>query len=75
MIFQTFFLDTGFLAFICTKCFLPDSVEIQGGLRSKCKAAESVKALLCDHERQALIVEEYYKLDDGKGCMFLCMRV
>lgn len=66
-----FFLGTGFLAFMYIEYFLPHSVKIQGALRSKCEVAESMKAVLCEDERQALIVGEYFKLDDGKECVYL----
>lgn len=48
---------------------------MQGGLRSKCKAAGSMKAGVYEHERQTLIVGEYFNSGDGKECMCLCMRV
>lgn len=50
-------------------------MKIQGGLKNKCKATESMEAILCEHESQALTEEEYFKLDDGKRCMCLCEGV
>lgn len=33
-----------------------------------------MKAILCEHERQALTVGEYFKIDNWKKCICLCMR-